>query len=459
MNRLSHDMHELNHLTGNADSDPRDLAAPAGLLRRHLPLSVAIIAGCLLLAAVFSGLSPKSYTATATLTYDPQVSPVRGGGALAMTDAQRDAEIDAQLVNIAALPVAVDVAGSIDLSASPRLRQEADDVAASSEHRISRAEALGTALLAHVTARRVGQTPVLTIGFAADSAPAAAQIANGFAASYLKLAAQQKRMTADAAARQIDRRIAELHDQVGDAESQVAAFRLGNDLLTEPGSTAPQQDVSAIRSQLAEAQGQAAQAGLRAAAGSATVVGGGSGGSIDTSAVSMLMQQRAAASGELAGLLGRYGEKYPDVIAERQKLAEIETQLAAAMHGNRNSAAIEAHAAAARSGALAGSLQQAEARLAASVRDNARLTDLQNQALALRQAYQDLLKIRATGQAERALIQPDAQQVGLAGVPLKPSSLRLSAALLIGLGLGIALSAMAAFVRDSFDWAQADVPE
>jgi uncharacterized protein involved in exopolysaccharide biosynthesis/Mrp family chromosome partitioning ATPase len=432
------------------EPDPWELAAFVAAVRRHLRRSLAIMLGWLVLA-VLSLLLPRFYTADATMAYVPQTPLIRGGGDLPMTDPLRDGEIDAQLALVASLPVAEDVARAVDLGANPRLQDEADTVAAHSDRPLSRTEALGTALLDHVKARRVGQTPEFTISFTAGTADQAARIANLFAASYLKAAVQQKSALADASARQLDTRVAQLRQQATQAESDLARFRLANNLLDSPDSTALDQEVAALQGQLADAQGQAALAGTRSAqAGAAVVVGGGNGGSVDTTPVSALTEQRAAGAADLAALLGRHGEKHPDVIAARKKLAEIDAQLALAMQGNGNSAAAEARGAAARAQALAVSLTAAQARLAASLSHDARLADLQNSALAGRQAYQDGLKISADQTALRALIQPDAQQIGIAVPPLRPKFPRLGINLLVGLALGLVTAVVVAFIRESW---------
>ena len=432
------------------ESDPWELAALFAAMRRHVRVSGAIVLGCLALASL-SLLLPKFYTADATLSYDPQMPLIRGGGDLALTDPQRDAEIDAQLAEAASLAVARDVTRTVDLAANPRLQREADALAAHSDRPLSRDEAMGMALLDHVKARRLGQTPAFTISYTASSAEQAARIANLFAASYLAASVRQKAALADASARQLATRLVELRAQVNAAQADLAAFRLANHLIDIPDSTALEQEVAALRSQLADARGQASLAGTRSAAASATtVVGGGPGGAVDTTAVSALTQQRAATAAELAALQSRDGPQHPDVIVAQEKLAALDGQLAQALQGNRNSATVEAHGTAARARALAGSLTQAEARLTGALGHDARLLDLQNSALALRQAYQDLLKVSADQTAQHALVQPDAQQIGFAVAPLRPKFPRLGINLPVGLALGLVAAMIVAFVREKW---------
>lgn len=437
-------------MTALLEPEPGELAPLFLAMRRHLRLSLAIVVGCMALAILLTLLLPKTYSADATLSYDPQTPLTRGGGGLVMTDPQRDAEIDAQIAAVATLAVARDVARSVDLAANPKLRQEADGWAASSERKLGRDEALGTALLDHVKVHRVGEAPVFTISFSARSAEQAARIANGFAASYLKLAIQQKAALADASAGQLAGRVAALRQQATAAEGQLAQFRLANNLLETPDSASVEQEVAALRGQLADAIGQAALAGTRSAAAGGAIVGGGSGGGIDTAPVSALIQQRAAAAADLASLRGHYGENHPDVIAGRGKLSELDAQLGRAMRDNRASAAVEARAAGARVQALTASLAQSQARLATSVSHDAPLLDLQNSALSARLAYQDALKVSADHSAERALIQPDAQTIALAVPPLRAKSPRLGIDLLIGLVLGLGTAIVVAVVRVSW---------
>ncbi len=441
---------ELTEPTALREADPWELSAVVPAMRRHLRLSLAIVLGCLAMGAL-SLLLPRLYTADATLAYDPQTPLIRGGGDLPMTDPQRDAELDAQLALVTSLPVAEDVARTVNPVANPGLQREADALAANSDRRLSRDEALGTALLDHVKARRIGQTSEFTISFTAGTAGQAARIANGFAASYLAAAGRQKTALADAGARQLATRVAQLRQQAARAQGDLAGFRLANDLLDSPDSTASEQEVAVLRGQLADARGLAALAGTRSAAANATtVVGGGNGGSVDTTPVSALTEQRAANAAELAALLGHYGEKHPDVIAARSKQAELDAQLAQAIEGNGHSAAAEARGSTARAQALAANLGDAQARLAATLSHDAGLLDLQNIALAARQAYQDVLKIGADQTAQRALVQPDAQQIGIAMPPPRPKFPRSGINLPIGLALGLGISVAVAFIRQSW---------
>ncbi len=451
-------MAEMIRQSTPAEAEPRELAAMVAALRRHLWLSCAIVPGCLALAVLLTLAMPKNYSAEATLSYDPQMPLIKGGGGLAMTDAQRDAAIDAQLAAVTTLAVAEHVARSVDLAANPELRKAADKLTSDSERPLSRDEALGTALLNHVKARRLGQTPTFAIAFSASSAVQAALIANGFAAGYLSVADQQKAALADGSTGQLGARIAALRQQAIAADDRLAAFRLANNLLEAPDSAALEREAAGLRSQLAEAHGQAASAGMRstmADAGGAvgdgpTVVGGGAAGTVDTVAIAALTEQRAATAGDLAALLGRYGDRHPNVIAARKKLAELDLQLAVVMRGNRNSAAVEARAAAARTQALATSLQGTETRLAGNISHDPQLLDLQNSALAVRLAYQDALKLGADQTAQRALIQPDAQVIALATPPLRARFPRLGVDLLVGLALGLGAALTAAFVREKW---------
>lgn len=432
------------------EADPWELSQVVLAMRRHLRASVAIVLGCLVLGAA-SLLLPKSYIAEATLAYAPQLPLVRGGGDAPLTDPERDAQIDAQLAQVASLPVAETVARTVDLAANPRLAREADRWAARSDRPLSRTEALAAALLDHVKARRVGQTSEFAIGFTAETADQAARIANDFAASYLATALQQKAALATASARQVAARIAQLRQQAAHAERDLAAFRIANELPPGTDTATLDQEVASLRGQLADARGQAALASTRdTAADAGAVVGGGAGGTVDTAPVSVLTQQRATQVANLAALRGRLGERHPDVIVARERLVALDAELAQAQRSNGHSAAAEAQAATARAAALAGSLAEAQARLTATLSHDAQLLDLQNSALAARQAYQDVLKISADQAAQLALVQPDAQQIATAQPPLRPQFPRAGINLLAALVAGSGIAVLVAFVRESW---------
>lgn len=424
-----------------------DLAGMASRFRRHIPVSAAIMVATMLLAGVGTHFMPRKYTANASMTFAPQASLVKGSVDPGMTDAARDAAIEAQLQIAGSLPVATQVIRKLDLGNDPALRARAGRFAGTAGMQ----EAMAAALLDGVAARRVGQTSLFTIGYTAQDPLTAARYANAFAEAYLANQIAQKAAQSAATVDQLDERVELLRRQAEQADARVAAFRVRNNLTANPDSASLEQEIGAIGTALAEARAQAALARTRSAASGTTVIGSGTGG-VDTSTISRLLEQRATVSAELAGLAARYGDRHPQVIAARDRLADIEAQVRTERQQVSRAAGTESNAASARATSLAASLAAAQARLAGNVRAGVQFADLEREAETARQLYQNLLASRGEQTAQRALIQPDARLMAPATPPLEPSSPKLLLNLVIGLGLGLAIALSLAFLRER--WTQ-----
>lgn len=430
--------------TTSHETGQNDLAGIVSRSRRHLPMIAGILASTTLLAGVATHFMPRQYTATTEMNFAPQLSLVKGSNEQSLSDAQRDAAIDAQLQLVSSLPVAMHVLDKANLNNDPDLRKAAGKFAARGNPK----EAMAAALLRDVSARRVGQTSLFRISYVASDPLEAARIANAFAEAYLERQVQMKIAQSDATSGQLEQRVELLRKQAEAADAEVAAFRVRNNIISDPDSVSQDQEITAISSQLAQARGEAALARTRSAASGSTIVGGGVGSGIDITTISRLQEQRAVAAAELAGLEGRYGDRHPQVIAARERLQAVESQLAGQRQQMTRTAGAEASAVSARAASLAGSLAGAKGRLAANVRASAQLGDLERKAETARQLYQSLLSTRGEQTAQRALVQPDSRLVAPATPPLQPSSPNMLINLLVGMGVGLAIGLTLAFLRE-----------
>ena len=75
----------------------QDLAGVFSRFRRHLPLGGAIIFACLVLAVLATQFLPKKYTGRVQLAFAPQGSLIKTIADPGLSDAAREAEIEAQL--------------------------------------------------------------------------------------------------------------------------------------------------------------------------------------------------------------------------------------------------------------------------------------------------------------------------------------------------------------------------
>lgn len=423
------------------DVEEQDLAGIFSRFRRHLPISAAIVATTAVLAVIATQLMPVEYTATARMSYDPQAALVGQGQTPPgnMSDSQRDAAVEAQLQLVTSLAVAKSVIASLNLGKDPDL------VAAGSKFSEGPSEdAMAAALLRDASAVRVGQTQLFTINFTDKDPLKAAKITNAFTQAYLQIQGKQKVDQAGASSGELAKRVEGARKDAEQADAAVAAYRLKHNVLNSTDSQSLEDQVGQMSTDLAQARSDAAQSGARR--GETALTNG-----VDTTALATLKQRHAEAQQEVNGLAALYGDRHPDLIAARQRLASINQALAQETTHVAAGSSTEANAAAARAASLNSSLAQARGTLASNVRASVDLADLQRKADTAHQMYQNLLTVSGQQSANQALIQPDARLISAATPPLQPSSPRLIINLLVGIALGAAIALALAYLRERWN--------
>lgn len=425
----------------------QDLAGIVSRFRRHLPISLAIIVAMVVLAFVATKLMTPKYSTAAQLTYSPQPMLSRDAQTpppQPVSDAARDAAIESQLQIATSLPVAMRALRDPQVAQNPDIQAAAKKFDPTGKSN----DALAAALLANVSATRLGQTSLFAIGYTDRDPLAAARIANAVSAAYLEEQAKQKLGQGSASSDQLQQQVEKLKQQAQQADAAVAAYRLKHNILVDPSAPTPNDTLSNIDVQLSDARGNAALAASRSAVSGSTVISGG----VDTTALSSLREQRAEASRDLAGLSSRYGDRNPQVIDARQKVTDLDAAIAKEMASMSRSARAESAAAAARSASLQASLAQVQGKLASDVRASVELAALQRVADNAHTLYTSLLTASGQQNANTALVQPDASVVTPAVVPLKPSSPRLAINILVGFAAGLAIAVGLAYLRER--WSQ-----
>jgi Uncharacterized protein involved in exopolysaccharide biosynthesis len=420
------------------DVEEQDLAGIFSRFRRHLPISAAIVLATGALAVIATQFMPEKYTATARMSYDRQENVV-GQTSVNISDAQRDAAVEAQMQLVTSLGVAKAVIADLDLSRDPEL------VAAGANYSEgSSSDAMAAALLRNASTSRIGQTELFNINYSSGDPLKSAKIANAFAESYLQIQSDQKRKQASASSGELSKRVAAAREEAEQADGAVASFRLRNNVLNGTDSQTLEQQVGAMSNELAQARAEAAQNSARR--GSTALTNG-----VDTTALASLRQRRAEAQQQVNGLSSLYGDRHPDLIEARERLESIDRAMQQETQRVAEGSGAQANAAAARAASLGGSLAQAQGLLAGNVRASVELADLQRKADTARQLYQSLLAVRGNQSANQALIQPDARLVAAATPPLQPSSPRTTINLLVGLALGLLIAVGLAFLRERWN--------
>jgi capsular exopolysaccharide synthesis family protein len=426
----------------------QDLAGLFSRLKRHLPVILACVIGAVVLAWAVSTILPRRYTAGAQLEYTPQ-SAIAGAPQAPLSDLARDAKIDAEVQTMKSLPVAVRVVEQLKLDRDPELRSAAQDFATNAA---TGKQAIAGALLANLSAARVGTTSLFEVGYTDKNPLKAMQIANAFAQAFMV----EDMETKIAEFRDVDGRLNaqldELRRQVERADAEVAAYRVRNNLLGQPDSVTAEQEIASIRGALASARAEEAAARARSAVSGSTIVGGGNNSPYSTATMSSLRQQRAQVAARVASLQSRYGERYPALADARKELDAIDAQLTGEMRDLSRSAGNASQAAGSTTSSLEASLAAAQSRLANNVRSSVELAELQRTAQNARDAYQQLLTTSTQQNAQQSIMRADSRLAAPATLPLKPSSPNVPVLLFMGAVLGLAVGLAIAYVRER--WVQ-----
>lgn len=419
--------------------EEQDLAGIFSRFRRHLPISAGIIIGTGVLALIATQLMPVKYTATARMSYDPQERLVGQAQPANMSDAQRDAAVEAQMQLVTSLAVAKSVVADLNLGKDPELLKASSQFAEGSSQ-----DAVAAALLRNAGTNRIGQTQLFNINYTDKDPLRSAKISNALAEAYLRIQGEQKLQQASASSGELAKRVGAARKDAEQADAAVADYRLRHNVLNGTDSQALEQQVGAMETELAQARSEAAQSGARRGATALT-------NGVDTTALATLKQRRAEAQQEVNGLAALYGDRHPDLISARQRLEAVDHALDQETSRVAQGSSTEASAAAARAGSLSSSVAQAKGALAGNVRASVELADLQRKADTAHQLYQNLLSVSGEQSANQALIQPDARLVAAATPPLEPSSPRRMINLLVGLALGAAIALALAYLRERWN--------
>ncbi len=434
--------------TNMRPEERQDLAGLFSRLKRHLPIILACMVAMIVLAWGVGKILPKRYTAAAQLEYTPQ-DAIAGTPQAQLSDLARDAKIDAEVQTMKSLPVAVRVVEQLKLDRDPELRAAAKDFVTDAA---TGRQAIAGALLANLSAARVGTTSLFEVGYTDKNPLKAMQIANAFAQAFMV----EDMQTKVAQFRDVDGRLNgqldELRRKLEQADAAVAAFRLRNNLLGLPDSVTAEQEIASIRGQLASARAEEAAARARSSASGSTIVGGGTNSPYSTQTMSTLRQQRAQVAARVASLQSRYGERYPALADARKELDAIDAQLSREMRDLSRSAGNATQAAGSTAASLEASLAAAQARLANNVRASVELADLQRTAQNARDAYQQLLTTSTQQNAQQSIMRPDSRIAAPATLPLTPSSPNVPVLMFMGAVAGLAIGLGIAYVRER--WVQ-----
>jgi uncharacterized protein involved in exopolysaccharide biosynthesis len=390
--------------------------------RRILLLALAIfIVGLIALMVI-----PVRFAATALVVVDPREQRVTNEQDV-LPGIGQDA---------AALQSLIEIAKS-DGFLRPlieQLRIQDDPEIAGSETDTSR---LLEKFRARLDISRRGLTYVIAITFTSDRPQQAARYANAIAEAFVATQGQVRTAATDEAAGWLNSRLKSLNDRLRASEDAVAAFKLDHKIVNagRDGTTQQlrvtdlNQQVSAARMRTEEAKTryQQAQRDLKANVD----------GPAKQDLLSVLRAQRSTLNDQIAQKRAVFGDRHPDLIISYSQLSELNKQIESERKRNIDSAKSEYEAMLDQQKSLENRLKSVEAEMLIEGQAFVKLQELQRDADANKNIYEQFLSRFKTTDEQRLLQSSQTKIVSLATPPIR--STRPSLALLLAV---IAISSM-----------------
>ncbi|WP_144185139.1 GumC family protein [Elioraea rosea] len=464
--------------------------SPAALLavlkRRKWGMILSVIIFPVIALVALGQLTPR-YTGTATVIYEAQEFQIREMQSILRDEGGTTSVVlQSQLEIIKSLPMAERVADRLDLARRPEFNwstAEPSNMAKARRWVQTQASAIaglvsaelaaslapprrGTprpedvrngvilSTLDRISASVVANSRVINISFTSQSPQVAQAGANLLAELYINDQLEQKFDAVRRANTWLEQRVAQLREEVLDAEERVERTRAQAGLVRGASSNLLNEQVSRLQSDLLAAQADlAAQEGRLAQARTArgpadlealtTVLG--------ASTVSGMRQRESIARAELAQLRNQLGDRHPDVQRKQAELTGILGSIGVEI--NRVTGALEAEVRATRLRiqSLQESLARTQAQLVQAGESEIQVRAIEREAEAARSLLQSVLARTQQTVQQTAIEKPDARVLSPATLPGTPSWPRRNMILAASIVLGLMFGALIVWLLEIAD--------
>ncbi len=293
---------------------------------------------------------------------------------------------------------------------------------------------------------RRGLTYVIAITFISDRPQQAARYANAIAEAFVATQGQVRTAATDDAAGWLNSRLKSLNDRLRASEDAVAAFKLDHKIVNagRDGTTQQlrvtelNQQVSAarLRTEEANTRYQQAQRDLKANVDGPT----------KQDLLSALRAQRSSLNDQIAQKRAVLGDRHPDLVISYSQLSELNKQIENERKRNIDSAKSEYEAMLDQQKSLEKRLKSVEAEMLIEGQAFVKLQELQRDADANKNIYEQFLSRFKTTDEQRLLQSSQAKIVSLATPPIRstrpPFALLLAAIAISSMLISIAVVAL-----------------
>lgn len=290
---------------------------------------------------------------------------------------------------------------------------------------------------------RRGLTYVIAISFTSNRPERAAYYANAVAAAFVASQGRVRTEATDEAADWLKDRLKTLNERLRASEDAVAAFRLEHKILNAGKDSTTQQlrvtdlnqQVSAarLRTEEAKARYEQVQRDLKANVE----------GPVKQDLLSMLRAQRSTLNDQIAQKKAVYGERHPDLAISYSQLADLNRQIEVERKKNIDTAKSEYEAQLEQQNALEKQLKAVETQMLVDGQALVKLQELQRDADANRNIYEQFLSRFKTTNEQRQL-QNSQTKIASPAIPPLRSTRPPLALLLAALAIGALLTSTAA---------------
>ncbi|MBH5371930.1 GumC family protein [Bradyrhizobium glycinis] len=290
---------------------------------------------------------------------------------------------------------------------------------------------------------RRGLTYVIAISFTSNRPDRAAYYANAIAEAFVASQGRVRTEATDEAADWLKDRLKTLSERLRASEDAVAAFRLEHNIVNAgKESTTQQLRVTDLTQQVSAARARTEEAKARYEQVQRDVKANVE-GPVKQDLLSMLRAQRSALNDQIAQKKAVYGDRHPDLAISYSQLADINRQIEIERKKNIDTAKSEYEAQLEQQNALEKQLKAVETKMLRDGQALVKLQELQRDADANRNIYEQFLSRFKTTNEQRQL---QASQTKIASVAIPPlrSTRPPLALLLAALAIGSLLTSTAA---------------
>lgn len=289
---------------------------------------------------------------------------------------------------------------------------------------------------------RRGLTYVIAIRFTSNRPDRAAYYANAIAEAFVASQRSIRTEATDEAADWLSSRLKTLNDRLKASEDAVAAFKLEHRIVNAgKDSTTQQLRVTELSQQVAAARARTEEAKARYEQAQRDVKGNVE-SPVKQDLLSALRAQRSALNDQIAQKRAVLGDRHPDLVMSYSQLNDLNRQIEVERSKGIDTAKSEYEAQRDQQKALEGQMKAAESQLLVDGQALVKLQELQRDAEANRNIYEQFLS-RSKTTNEQRLLQNSQTKIASSAIPPLRSTLPPLPLLLAALAIGSLLTSTA----------------